>query len=121
MLAAAREHDIVAIMANTYAENPHSMSVERARQLLADKKTIYKERLGRPTQTSLLRDEKIAHSLLELTRNTMTPYKTGATGTLKRPQSSLSLRREEGVMPPRKKNTRNLMILGSSSTKNHNT
>jgi|LauGreDrversion4_2_1035121.scaffolds.fasta_scaffold82307_1 hypothetical protein len=31
MLAAAKEHDIVAIMANQYSENPHSMSVERAR------------------------------------------------------------------------------------------
>jgi hypothetical protein len=31
MLAAAKEHDIVAIMAGQYAENPHSMTVERAR------------------------------------------------------------------------------------------
>jgi hypothetical protein len=31
MLAAAKEHDLVAIMANQYSENPHSMSVERAR------------------------------------------------------------------------------------------
>lgn len=77
MLAAAREHDIVAIMGNQYSDNVHSMSVERARQLLADKKTIYKERLGRPTQTSMLRDEKIASNLLELTRNAMTPYKSG--------------------------------------------
>ena len=31
MLAAAKEHDIIAIMANQYSENPHSMSIERAR------------------------------------------------------------------------------------------
>lgn len=60
MLAAAREHDIGKIMANTYSDNPHSVSVERARQLLAEKKTIYKERLGRATNTSILRDEKIS-------------------------------------------------------------
>lgn len=60
MLAAAREHDIDKIMANAYSDNPHSVSVERARQLLAEKKTIYKERLGRATNTSILRDEKIS-------------------------------------------------------------
>jgi hypothetical protein len=123
MLAAAKEHDIGAIMANTYSENPHSMSVERARQLLADKKTIYKEHLGRPTNTSILREEKITSNLHEMLKNTLTPYKTkqasGSYGPqLRRPQSSLGIRREEGQLPPRKRNTRNLMILGSSSTKN---
>jgi hypothetical protein len=56
MLAAAKDHDILAIMANEYAENPHSMSVERARQLLSEKTTIYHDRLGRPTIGSRLRD-----------------------------------------------------------------
>jgi hypothetical protein len=59
MLAAAREHDMGKIMAGTYSDNPQSVSVERARQLLAEKKTIYKEHLGRPTNSSILRDEKI--------------------------------------------------------------
>lgn len=123
MLAAANDHDIVAIMANTYAQNPHSMSVERARQLLADKKTIYKEHLGRPTNASILREDKITSNIHEMLKNTLTPYKSkqGGSGSygpqLRRPQSSLGIRREEGQLPPRKKNTRNLMILGSASTK----
>jgi len=124
MLAAAKEHDMVAIMANTYCENPHSMSVERARQIMADKKTIYKEHLGRPTNASILREEKITSNIHDMLKNTLTPYKTrqqgGATTGLRRPQSTLGIRREEGQMPPRKRNTRNLMILGSSSTKNQN-
>jgi hypothetical protein len=116
MLAAAKEHDIVAIMANQYAENPHSMSVERARQLLAEKKTIYKERLGRSTQTSLLRNEHIASSIQDMMKNTYTPYKN-KTGThtpqLRRSSSQLSVRSNEGGMP-RKKVARNLVVLGSS-------
>jgi hypothetical protein len=56
------------------------MSVERARQLLAEKKTIYKERLGRSTQTSLLRNEHISHNIQEMMKNTYTPYKS-KTGT----------------------------------------
>jgi hypothetical protein len=32
------------------------MSIERARQLLSEKKTIYKDRLGRPTLTQQMRD-----------------------------------------------------------------
>lgn len=76
MLAAAREHDIGKIMSGSYSDNPHSMSVERARQMLAEKKTIYREHLGRPTNTSLLRDEKISHNLQEAIKNTLTPYKT---------------------------------------------
>ena len=56
MLAAAREHDIIAIMANQYAENPHKLSIEHARKLLSEKKTIYKDHLGRPTQAQVLRD-----------------------------------------------------------------
>lgn len=49
MLAAAKEHDIVAIMANEYAENAGRMTIERARKFMSEKKTIYKDRLGRPT------------------------------------------------------------------------
>ena len=76
MLAAAKEHDLVAIIANQYSENPHSMSVERARELLAEKKTIYKERLGRSTNTSLLRTEHIATNIQDMMRSTFTPFKT---------------------------------------------
>jgi hypothetical protein len=44
--------------------------------MLADKKTIYKERLGRSTNTSLLRTEHIASSIQEMMRGTYSPYKT---------------------------------------------
>jgi hypothetical protein len=56
------------------------MSVERARQLLAEKKTIYKERLGKSTNTSLLRTEHIANNIQDMMKPSYTPYKT-KTGT----------------------------------------
>lgn len=119
MLAAAREHDIVAIMANQYAENPNRLTIEHARKMLTEKKTIYKDRLGRPTQTQVLRDQQIASNIKDMMKNAMTPYKMrpggvpNATTPLRRSTSQLSMR-SEGTS--RKKNTRNLMILGSSSS-----
>jgi hypothetical protein len=44
--------------------------------LLAEKKTIYKERLGRSTNTSLLRTEHIATNIQDMMRSTFTPFKT---------------------------------------------
>jgi hypothetical protein len=44
--------------------------------LLAEKKTIYKERLGRSTNTSLLRTEHIATNIQDMMRSTYTPFKT---------------------------------------------
>lgn len=131
MLAAARDHDIVAIMANQYAENPHKVSIEHARKMLSEKKTIYKDHLGRPTQAQVLRDRHINNHLQSVAMsNTMTPYKVrntiGGGGTavqqLHRSGSSLSIRDNSGYSPAtpmvRKKNTRNLMILGNSQSAN---
>ena len=56
MLAAAKEHDIVAIMANQYSENPHRLTIEYARKMLSEKKTIHRDKLGRPTNGQMLRD-----------------------------------------------------------------
>jgi hypothetical protein len=44
--------------------------------LLAEKKTIYKERLGRSTNTSLLRTEHIATNIQDMMRSTSTPFQT---------------------------------------------
>lgn len=122
MLAAAREHDIVAIMANQYAENPHKMSIEHARKMLTEKKTIYKDHLGRPTQAQVLRDKHIISHLQNFMSSTLTPQKARNTfNQLRRSGSSLSLRAQDhGMNTPmmRKKNTRNLMILGSSQSAN---
>lgn len=38
MLAASKQHDITAIIANSYSENPHRMSIEQARKMLSEKK-----------------------------------------------------------------------------------
>ncbi len=63
MLAASKQHDITAIIANSYSENPHRMSIEQARKMLSEKKTIYRDRLGRPTNTQVLRDQHINSTL----------------------------------------------------------
>ena len=51
MIAASREHDIIAILGNQYSENPNRLTIEHAHRIMSEKKTIYKDRLGRPTQT----------------------------------------------------------------------
>jgi len=38
MLAASKQHDITAIIANSYSENPHRISIEHARKMLSEKK-----------------------------------------------------------------------------------
>ena len=115
MLAAAKDHDIVAIMANQFGENPHRLSIDQARKLLSEKKTIYKDKLGRPTQGQMLRDQQIASNIKDMVRN-----RAGSTTPL-RSSSSLSLRQGDMISSIKKKrNTRNLMIQGSS-TKNQYT
>ncbi len=86
--------------------------------MLTEKKTVFKEKLGRPTHSSILRDQHIA-SNMQTHMNTMQPIKGRSTlaETLKRPGSSLRLN-ENGTPLVRKKNTRNLMIVGSASAKN---
>jgi len=111
MLAAAQQHDLGAILGNQFAENPFSMSIEQARKLLTEKKTVFKEKYGRPTHSSVLRDQHIASNM-----QAMQPVK-GRPAELKRPGSSLHMN-ENGTPMVRKKNARNLMIVGSASAKN---
>lgn len=115
MLAAAQQHDLGAILGNQFADNPFSMSIEQARKLLTEKKTVFKEKFGRPTHSSVLRDQHIASNMQSLA-NTMQPIK-GRPTELKRPGSSLHMN-ENGTPLVRKKNARNLMIVGSASAKN---
>lgn len=95
--------------------------------MLSEKKTIYRDHLGRPTNTTVLRDNHIASNIKDLMKNSLTPYKRSTvipTGTtpLRRSVSQLSTRSDHhnnqnhSSTVVKKKNARNLMILGSSSS-----